>query len=180
MRKKVLLILIALLTISLDQFSKIHVEKTLLTYHNQNNLKEYRGQQITVIPNFFSISYVRNQGAAWGIGANMDDAYRDTFFFGMTFLSMLFLIGWFYFTKPEEDLVRLCLTMVLAGAVGNVIDRIRLKYVIDFLDFSFAGTHFPAFNVADSSITTGVTIMVIFFFYDTRSSKIDTPKPSLK
>ncbi len=165
MEKKVILLFIFLVIVSFDQFSKVHVEKTLLTYHNEKNLKSYRGKHIKVIPDFFSISYVRNQGAAWGMGSNMSSTYRDPFFYTMTAISLIFIFFYFRSTRPSERTLRLCLTFIFAGAIGNLIDRIRLKYVIDFLDFQFWGWHFPSFNVADSAITVGVILLIIVTFY---------------
>ena len=166
MKKKLLLGFIFIVILSLDQFSKVHVEESLMIHHNPDNLRDYRGHHITVIDNFFYISYVRNQGAAWGIGSTMSDKYRDPFFYTMTFLSILFVLFYLYKTKPQENGLRFCLVLILSGAIGNFTDRIRLHYVIDFLDFSFWGWHFPSFNVADSSISIGISLLLVIFLIE--------------
>lgn len=111
---------------------------------------------ISVIAGFFNLSYVENQGAAWGILAG-----RQLFLVSFSLATVGFLL-W-----RRRQLFgplwggALTLTLLLGGILGNLIDRIRLAYVVDFLDFHWRGHHFPAFNIADSAICCGVFLFIL-------------------
>lgn len=109
-----------------------------------------------VIPGFFNLSYVENQGAAWGMFAG-----RQVFLIAFSVLTLAFLL-W----KRRQLFAplwggALTLSLIVGGVVGNLVDRVRVRYVIDFLDFHWGLSHFPAFNVADSAICCGVVLFVI-------------------
>lgn len=121
---------------------------------------------IPIINNILEFVYVENYGAAFGILQN-----RRVFFVVITFLiilTILFLLinNYYYFTKP----MRVALAMLVGGAIGNLIDRIRLGYVVDFISVKFGNTYnFPVFNVADSFIVVATILiiwMVIFNKYE--------------
>ncbi len=109
-----------------------------------------------VLPGFFNLSYVENQGAAWGMLAG-----QQLFLILFSLLTLGFLL-W-----RRNQIFRplwggfMTLSLLLGGITGNLIDRIRLGHVIDFLDFHWHGAHFPAFNLADSAICCGVFLFVI-------------------
>ncbi len=111
---------------------------------------------MAVVPGFFSLTYVENQGAAWGMLAG-----RHLFLIAFSLLTLGFLL-W-----RRRQLFgplwggRLTLTLLTGGILGNLIDRIRLNYVVDFLDFFWGRHHFPAFNVADSAICCGVFLFIL-------------------
>lgn len=118
------------------------------------------GEKIEVIKDFFYITHHTNTGAAWGILQN------STMILGI--LSIVVSIGLLYFfVKFDMWPVRLSLTMIIGGAVGNAIGRIFSGRVTDFLDFYIFGYDFPIFNVADMMVTVGTIILVVFilFFY---------------
>ena len=111
---------------------------------------------IPVIPGFFSLSYVENRGAAWGMMSG-----QHFFLISFSLLTLGFL-AW----KHKQLFAplwggSLTMTLIVGGITGNLIDRIRLNYVIDFLDFYWGQTHFPAFNIADASICCGVFLFII-------------------
>jgi len=111
---------------------------------------------VAVVPGFFSLTYVENQGAAWGMLAG-----RHLFLIGFSLLTLAFL---FWRRRQLFDPLwggRLTLTLLMGGILGNLIDRIRLNYVVDFLDFFWGHHHFPAFNVADSAICCGVFLFIL-------------------
>jgi len=111
---------------------------------------------VAVVPGFFSLTYVENQGAAWGMLAG-----RHLFLIGFSLLTLAFL---FWRRRQLFDPLwggRLTLTLLMGGILGNLIDRIRLNYVVDFLDFFWGRHHFPAFNVADSAICCGVFLFIL-------------------
>ena len=139
--------------IIVDQVSKFYIQQTLELH-----------QSFVIIDGFFNLTYIRNPGAAFGILADHGNGIRTLFLTGVGFLAVLLLA--FYFNRsPEEAWVsHLSFALILGGAFGNLLDRIRLGEVVDFLDFYLGKFHWPAFNVADSSISVGLTLLVIFSF----------------
>lgn len=119
------------------------------------NLKE--GQSITVIKNFFSFTYVKNTGAAWGIFGN------STIALTLLSIAIILLFGYLYKMYHKEALIQSALAIIIAGAIGNLIDRIRMQFVVDFFDFNLFGYNFPVFNIADIAVTIG-TILIIYYF----------------
>lgn len=137
----------------------------------QTNL--YYGQSIPVIDGFFSIAYVKNTGAAFGFGANAGEWFRIVMFLILPVI-FCFYIFWMlikYLKNPFY--VPLAYALILAGAIGNLIDRFSLGYVVDFLLFYWKEEehHFPAFNVADSCITVAAVLLIIDFFVQLKVSE---------
>jgi signal peptidase II len=131
-----------------DQASKLHIDYHFDLY-----------ESVPVIPGLFSLTYIRNQGAAFGILAN--SSLRVPFFISVSVIAML---GILWFLKKRHDhqrLGNLALAFVFSGALGNLIDRVRLGEVIDFIDVYWRQYHWPAFNVADSAITVGVALLIL-------------------
>jgi signal peptidase II len=120
------------------------------------------GESVTIIQDFFNFTYVRNTGAAFGFLAKADPEFRVPFFLIVPVIAMV-VLGFLYRDLPKSARWRaLALGLVSGGAVGNLIDRIRLGYVVDFLDFHYRGIYsFPAFNVADTAICVGVGILLL-------------------
>lgn len=120
-------------------------------------------QSIPVINGLFHLTYIRNPGAAFGLFADKGNDLRILFFVTVSVIAILFLIS-LYSKIPEKNFMgRLAIGMVLGGAIGNLIDRIRFGEVVDFLDFFISSHHWPAFNVADSCISTGVVLLMWYF-----------------
>jgi signal peptidase II len=116
-------------------------------------------ESLPVIPNYFAITYVRNKGAAFGILA--DARLRLPVLLVVTLVAVALLL-WYYRQQPlRRGLSRFALSLLLGGAVGNLIDRMRFGEVIDFLDVYWQRYHWPAFNVADSAITIGVILLLL-------------------
>lgn len=120
------------------------------------------GESLTMIQNFFSLTYVRNTGAAFGFMAQANPTLRVPFFLAVPIIAMV-VLGFLYRDLPSDGKWRaLALGLVSGGAIGNLIDRLRLGYVVDFLDFHYhTDYYFPAFNVADSAICLGVGILLL-------------------
>lgn len=153
MKKRYFLLIVSAVVI-FDQIIKLTIERTVGLFQN-----------IVVIENFFSITHIRNKGAAFGILSTFNPGLVLPFFIILT-LAALIAILYLYITMPEEKyfpLIALCL--IFAGALGNFIDRLRLGEVVDFLDLHWYQYHWPAFNVADSSITIGVIIYILSLIY---------------
>lgn len=114
------------------------------------------GDSIPVLENIFHITYSVNPGAAFGIMA-----YQTTFFIVTTILLLLVMVFLFYRLGQEFQIVKIALALQFGGAVGNLIDRIRTGYVIDFFDFRI----WPIFNIADMAIVLGVSILIYFILF---------------
>ncbi len=139
--------ILAALLIAADQIIK-NVIKTKIPFN----------ADIEVIPGFFKLVNWRNTGAAWGAFSNA------TFILGIiSALSSVLIIYLIY--KGISPFFKLSLSIILAGAVGNLIDRFRLKYVVDYLLFNIFGYDFPAFNLADMCIVIGCSLMIIFILF---------------
>lgn len=147
-----LLGLLSLAIVVADQVTKIYVMQTMKLH-----------ESIPVIANFFSITYIRNPGAAFGFLSSSSGSFRFVFF-GVTSLFALGLLGTILVRMPKHDWMgQLSVAGILGGAIGNLLDRLRYGEVIDFLDFYLNAYHFPAFNVADSAITVGVGFLILHF-----------------
>lgn len=150
MRKFLYLSTISGFIISLDQLTKMII-------HTSYQL----GESITVIPGFFDITYVRNLGAAFGFLAKSHPEFRETFFLLMPPAALIIILLILKTVENSDRIQIFALSCVFGGAIGNYIDRLRFRYVIDFLDFHYQGYRWPAFNVADISIVCGVSILLL-------------------
>lgn len=139
--------LIAVVVIILDQWSKLSIEAAL----------QY-GQRIEVLP-IFNLTLAYNPGAAFSFLADAG-GWQRWFFTGIAIVASVVLSIWVLSLKNQRWLA-VALSLVLGGALGNLYDRIAYGHVIDFLDFHYANTHFPAFNIADSAITAGAIMLII-------------------
>jgi signal peptidase II len=149
MKKKYrILLIVFVILLALDQASKLLIERHFPLYQSRQ-----------VIQGFFAITHVQNRGAAFGLLANLPGA--GTLFVIISLLAIALIITYFRSIKAKEVWTPLCLALVLTGAMGNLIDRFRLGGVVDFLDVYYKGWHWPAFNVADASITIGVLLLAL-------------------
>ncbi len=118
------------------------------------------GERIEIIPGFFNLTLAYNPGAAFGMLGDLPDGTRQLVLGAVTVLALLVV---FYFLAKDyyHDLIaQAALGLILGGAVGNIIDRVRLGVVVDFLDVYVQSYHWPSFNVADSAICIGVAILI--------------------
>ena len=109
-------------------------------------------ESIELLP-ILNLVSVRNQGAAFGMFRSLG----NNFFIAISFAAILFMF-WVIVTAKEDYRI---FSLLAGGAIGNLIDRLTLGYVVDFIDFTVSGHHWPAFNVADSALTIGITFMLI-------------------
>jgi signal peptidase II len=121
-------------------------------------------ESIAVIGGFLNVTYVRNPGAAFSFLASASPGFRSVFFLTVTVLAIILVLYYIAKSKTEEPLMVFALSLILSGALGNFIDRMRLGEVIDFIDVHLSDYHWPAFNVADSAITVGAFIMLFVLF----------------
>lgn len=160
-RNSYLLIVPALAVILLDQVSKYIILRTIALH-----------ESIPVIGGFFSLVHTRNRGMAFGLMNRPGSDFSFYFLVAATIAAVLLLLFWFTKLKDEESRLIFGLSLILGGAIGNLIDRLRLREVIDFLDFHVGTYHWPAFNVADSAITVGTFWVAInLLFYSPKISK---------
>lgn len=120
-----------------------------------------RIRSVEVLENFWHFRYVENPGAAFGFLADQEAWLRLPLFITITIVATGFICWMFHQTTPEQRLMRFTLGIILGGAIGNFIDRIRLGYVIDFIDWHWYQNNWPTFNIADSAISVGVVLLVI-------------------
>ncbi|MFA7257100.1 MAG: signal peptidase II [Kiritimatiellales bacterium] len=148
-----LVLIVALVVVLLDQLTKLWVRGAFI----------YGGEPQAVIPGFFNLVYVRNEGAAWGMFGGQMPA--------LILLSIVVLILLAVYHRevlnPTLD-HRIALGLMVGGICGNLIDRIRVGWVTDFLDFHIGVHHFPSFNVADSAICIAVGLYLLSSFWHTR------------
>ena len=152
-------LVIAILVVVVDQASKIVVLNALGPF------------QSVSVSSFFNLVLVLNTGISFGLFASGDTIAR-WFLIAVALSISVLLMRWL--ANSSDRLVCAGLGMIIGGAVGNVIDRLVHKAVVDFLDFHFYGWHWPAFNIADSAITIGVVLFVLASFFERRGrSKLD-------
>lgn len=138
-------LLVALAVILLDQASKEWVRGAFDLH-----------ESLPLVPGFFNLTYIRNTGAAWGMFSGQSLA--------LSVLAVVMLAALVAFRRrilPPGRIHRVALGLLCGGIVGNLFDRLRLDYVTDFLDFYVRGWHWPAFNIADAAICTGVGIYML-------------------
>jgi len=138
---------LALILLIADQFTKVLI------------LGYYQLGDATHVTNFFNVVRVHNSGAAFSFLASASGWQR--WFFTVIGIAAALFILWMLKSHPGQKLFSFALACILGGAVGNVIDRLLYGYVVDFLDFHYAGWHFPAFNIADSAITVGAVCLIL-------------------
>ena len=142
---------LSLLAVILDQASKLAIAGSMHLY-----------QSIQIVP-YFNLTYVHNTGAAFSFLSEAG-GWQRWFFAGLALVISVVIAVWLARLKRHETLLAVALSLILGGAIGNLIDRLAYGYVIDFLDVYYQTWHWPAFNIADSAITLGVILMLVESF----------------
>jgi signal peptidase II len=159
-KKYILLLLISCIIIVLDQVTKIYI-------HSRFQLSE----SVIVIKDFFNLTYVRNYGAAFGFLAESHPTFREIFFLSMPPIAIIIIMTILRSVKDNDFLQISALSLICGGALGNYIDRLKYRYVIDFLDFHIFNKYsYPAFNIADSAIVCGVGILILVMTLEKKKS----------
>lgn len=155
------LLIISGLVVVIDQISKLIVFEALPLY-----------ESVPVIPGFFSITHIHNPGGAFGFLSGQSAVLRHIVFLLISSFAVGLII-YYYHRTPKNYLFLSCgFALILGGAIGNMIDRVRLGIVIDFLDFYVGNLHWPAFNVADSAITSGIIIFIYHLVFNKMPDKM--------
>lgn len=138
---------LTLLAVLLDQGSKLAIDASMQLY-----------ESIPVSP-FFNLTYVHNPGAAFSFLSEAG-GWQRWFFSGLALTISIGITIWLAKLQKHETLLAAALSLILGGAIGNLIDRVAYGYVIDFIDVFYGNSHFPAFNIADAAINLGVFLML--------------------
>lgn len=139
---------IAIVGLVVDQLTKLYIDRNMQMF-----------QSIPVIDGLFNVTYVRNKGAAFSFLSHA--SWRLPFFIAISAVAAVVIVIAFNRLRNDQRLAQVSLAMIFSGAVGNLIDRVRRGEVVDFLDVYWRTYHWPAFNVADSLICVGVTLLAL-------------------
>lgn len=143
-----LFVILTVVGLVFDQITKLYIDRSMKLFDS-----------IPVVTNFFNITYVRNRGAAFSFLS--EASWRLPFFIGITLVASIAILVAFHKLRNDQKLAQISLSMIFSGAIGNLIDRVRMGEVIDFLDVHWYRHHWPAFNVADSLICVGVFLLAL-------------------
>ena len=150
-----LYLLTIVVLVTADQFSKFLIVKNFV-----------ENEKIVLIKNFFNITYIKNYGAGFSILQN-----QTIFLVVVTIAAIGFVTYLLIKSKNNEAFNRVCYLLIIGGAIGNLIDRLTLGYVIDFLDFYIFEYDFPVFNIADSFLTIGCILLIISILLESKRGK---------
>ncbi|MBI2354147.1 MAG: lipoprotein signal peptidase [Deltaproteobacteria bacterium] len=150
--------LIAAIGLIVDQATKLYIDASMRLYDS-----------IPLLDNFFHITYVRNKGAAFSFLSQA--SWRLPFFICVSLVAAIVILVAFRRLADHQRLAQVSLAMIFSGALGNLIDRVRLGEVIDFLDVHWYRHHWPAFNVADSLICVGVFLLALDMLREEKRGK---------
>ena len=161
--KYLILLFVSAMVLVIDQATKVLVDRTMELHTS-----------IPVINNVFNITYLRNKGAAFSFLATFP--YRLQFFVLVSLVAIGVIISVYVRLREDQRFTALSLALIFSGALGNLVDRVRLGEVIDFLDVYWRDHHWPAFNVADSAICVGVFLLAIDMYLEERRQKEQPPQ----
>ena len=142
--------MIIVAVVCIDQVTKVWIMGNFALYESR-----------VIIPDLFNLTYLTNNGAAFSILAGQPALWRQVFFVGAACAALMFIWIAQRTYGRRSGLYAVALALIAGGAVGNLIDRVRLGFVVGFLDVYIGRYHWPAFNVADSAITIGVTLFIV-------------------
>lgn len=146
--------LVVFVLMGLDQLTKALIVRSITLQGSRE-----------VIPGFFNLTHVRNRGAIFGFLSHSDSRILYIFLTLVSVAALGLVIYYFFKTPVSERLMKISLSLILAGAMGNLIDRLFRGHVIDFLDFYVKDWHWPSFNVADSCITVGAFLLIYILIF---------------
>ncbi len=162
MKRRLLYPIVIIALLGIDQLTKALVARSILFQSSKS-----------IIPGFFNLTHIRNRGAIFGFFSHSESRILFIFLTLVSLVALGLVIYYFFKTPSTQRFMKISLSVILAGALGNLIDRIFRGYVIDFLDFYVKDWHWPSFNVADACITTGALILIFILVF--KRSKECTP-----
>ncbi|MCX5736312.1 MAG: signal peptidase II [candidate division NC10 bacterium] len=152
--------LISLVIVLLDQLAKLLVVRSMRL-----------GQNIPIVLGFFDLTFVLNPGAAFSLFATLPEWIRNPFFILISVAAAVLIVVYRTRHLRENRLASVSLALIFGGAIGNLIDRLRYGVVVDFLDAHIYQYHWPIFNVADSAISVGVTLLLLEMLLEWRRER---------
>ena len=153
MKKNAPYFLLTIALVALDQATKHIIARTVDLY-----------ESVPVIPGFFNITRVHNKGAIFGTFSQANNKLVFALLTAASLAALALVVYYFFKTPAGDKLMKVALTLITAGALGNQFDRLIRGHVIDFLDFYVGKAHWPFFNAADSCITIGACLMLVILF----------------
>ncbi len=161
MNKYKTVVCVSLFIIILDQITKALIRSSVALH-----------ESISLLP-FLDITHLRNRGAAFGILNELPDTVRMPLFVLILVFAVVAIFAFLKRAESRDRIMVISLSLILGGAIGNSIDRFRLRYVTDFIDFHWFGNpkyHWPPFNVADAAITIGVILILLQALFSKKDS----------
>jgi len=160
-KKYLILVVVFCVVLFFDQITKAYVHRTL-----------HKFQSVEIVKNFFHITHVRNTGAAFGLLAGPAHPLRTALFVVISGVAIGAILLIYRRIEDDDTLHALAFSLLLGGAAGNLVDRVWMGHVIDFLDFHWYGHHWPAFNFADSAICGGIGLILLNMVMGARRSPL--------
>lgn len=167
LRRKAPYLLLSLLVLVLDQWTKWLVELHLGKYASHE-----------VIPNLLNFTHVKNTGVAFGLFAARGDTTATLVLTILGVLALSFVAYYFWIVSVHDRMLLIALGLVIGGAIGNLVDRVMNGGVTDFIDFYFGTYHWHTFNIADSAITVGIGLMLLATFLQPEPEHSSAPSRS--
>jgi signal peptidase II len=150
--------------LALDQWSKLYVRAHFQLYQSR-----------PIVPHWLDLTYTLNPGAAFSLFATMPPGFRSVFFFALSLIATIVLCA-LMVRRTTTMSWSVAFALILAGTIGNLIDRVARGLVIDFIYFHHASFSYPVFNVADSAITVGVAMILLLSWLDGPSPNSSSPQ----
>lgn len=149
--------LLVIFLVGLDQLTKALVVKKIFLF-----------QRVEVIPGFFNLTRIHNRGIIFGAFSHLDQPAGRILLAAASLLALIVVFIFYFKTPITEKAIKFSFSLILAGALGNLIDRLTRGYVVDFVDLHVGRHHWPYFNLADTFITIGGLLLIIFLFIPQR------------
>lgn len=154
MNRRLFYFLLVLFVLSADQVTKAIVSHRIAL-----------STDLSLIPGFLNLTHIQNRGAIFGFFSQSGSRLVYLLITLASLVALALVIYYFFKTSPSEKLMKISLSLILGGALGNLMDRIFRGYVIDFMDFYVKKWHWPSFNIADSCISIGAILLIIIFLF---------------
>ncbi len=161
MKKIIIIVLAIIVLVSLDLITKEWAVKNLKTTYG-----------FDVIDGFWRFDYVENHNIAFGIGTQLPESFKQPIILATNILALVFLLI-FMRQAPKSILLYTSATVIISGAIGNLIDRIHNGFVVDFIHWYYQSFHWPVFNLADAYVTVGMVLLFIEFLFFNNPQKLD-------
>ncbi len=163
-RKHWLILIVTPLALLADQLTKLSIHAALRPF-----------QEIVIVPGYLELIFVTNRGLAFGMFSGQLGGAATWIFLGITLVALAIILHLFFQTDNQAVVLPLALSLVLAGALGNLIDRFRWGYVVDFMNMHWKHHYWPTYNVADIAITAGIILLIFDSFLPRTGAENKSP-----